>query len=445
MSMGWKSKVVWAEGMLLTQQHFQQQERYWAAHSYIKQRGAICTPWGFTELEFDSAASDQGKLALIKACGIFPDGTTFEMPGTDPLPEPLEIHPTWRDLSICLALPINRPDSLETDAHGTHSLVRFNTQQTLVADSNAQDQRTAPIQTGQLATKLLSRADGLDPYSSLACVHIIERRPDNRLALNTQFIPPILNSTVSSVLKQFLHELAGLLEKRADALASRMTAPGTKAVSDIADFLLLQTANRFEPVIKQLASTPLLHPQDLYNWLLMLAGDLSSFGDTRRTRQFSNYLHDDLTSCFEPLMIDLRKSLSLVLEQSAIQIELLERKFGVRVAILSDTAQRKNAQFVLAVNAQLPSSVLRQKFPTQVKIGPVERIRDLVNMQLPGVAISALSVAPRQIPFHSGWTYFELETRASELWNQLDHSGGLAVHIAGDFPGIELSLWAIRT
>ena len=93
----------------------------------------------------------------------------------------------------------------------------------------------------------------------------------------------------------------------------------------------------------------------------------------------------------------------------------------------------------------MPGEALRSRFPTQVKIGPVERIRDLVNLQLPGVALHPLPVAPRQILFHTGASYFELETRNSDLWRQLEQSGGVAMHIAGEFPGLELAFWAIRS
>jgi type VI secretion system protein ImpJ len=105
---------------------------------------------------------------------------------------------------------------------------------------------------------------------------------------------------------------------------------------------------------------------------------------------------------------------------------------------------QRTASFVLAVNAHMPGDALRARFPTQVKIGPAELIRDLVNRQLPGVVLRPLPVAPRQIPYHSGFTYFELETRGNEIWKQLETSGGLAMHIAGDFPGLALEFWAIR-
>jgi type VI secretion system protein ImpJ len=187
-----------------------------------------------------------------------------------------------------------------------------------------------------------------------------------------------------------------------------------------------------------------LHPKDLYFHAAALAGELSTFRERRRPAPLPPYQHDDPARCFRPLMDDLRQSLSMVMEQTAIPIELQDRKHGIRVAIVPDVELQRSAQFVLAVASQLPGDALRARFPTQVKIGTVERIRDLVNLQLPGVALRPLPVAPRQIPYHAGYTYFELETRGDPMWKQLESSGGLALHIAGDFPGLELEFWAVR-
>jgi type VI secretion system protein ImpJ len=78
-----------------------------------------------------------------------------------------------------------------------------------------------------------------------------------------------------------------------------------------------------------------------------------------------------------------------------------------------------------------------------LKLGPVEKIRDLVNLALPGVPVQPMPVAPRQIPFHAGFVYFELD-QSNELWGQLKSSGGIAMHLAGDFPGLAMEFWAIR-
>jgi type VI secretion system protein ImpJ len=91
----------------------------------------------------------------------------------------------------------------------------------------------------------------------------------------------------------------------------------------------------------------------------------------------------------------------------------------------------------------MPGEALRTRFPTQVKIAPAEKLRDLVNLALPGIGLRAMPVAPRQIPFHAGFSYFELD-RGGELWKELEQTGNLAMYIAGEFPALELEFWAIR-
>jgi type VI secretion system protein ImpJ len=142
-------------------------------------------------------------------------------------------------------------------------------------------------------------------------------------------------------------------------------------------------------------------------------------------------------------MASLRTSLSMVIEQNAIAIPLQEHKYGIRVAALADRTLLDTASFVLAANADMASDWLRRAFPTQVKIGPVEKIRQLVNLQLPGIVIRPLSVAPRQIPYHAGFTYFELD-RTGELWKELKTSGGFAFFVGAEFPGLKHEFWAIK-
>jgi type VI secretion system protein ImpJ len=103
----------------------------------------------------------------------------------------------------------------------------------------------------------------------------------------------------------------------------------------------------------------------------------------------------------------------------------------------------RSSTFVLVVQAQMPPEGLRGAFPAQVKIGSIEKIRDLVNLQLPGIGLRALPVAPRQLPFYAGHTYFELDS-GSEYFQHLHQSAGFAMHVAGEFPGLHMQFWAIR-
>jgi type VI secretion system protein ImpJ len=443
--MSWRKKVVWSEGMLLQPQHLQQSERHGDHARHVLLRTTTPYAWGFAEIEIDQAALTLGKLALVRAVGVFADGTVFDMPAVDPLPDAVTIPPDMREEAIVLALPLRRAGAREADVDEFEDLVRHKVVEVEVPDSNTAGERTALLQLGHLHTRLMRASESNDAWTTLNVSRVVERRADNQVLLERGYVPPLLDVAASGVLKAYVDELLGLLRQRGDALAGRMTQTGSGGVSEIADFLMLQTVNRNEPVLAHLARTSLLPPEHFYEVALALSGDLAIFRETRRGTRFGPYIHDDLSASFQPLMDDLRRSLSMVLEQSAIRIELHDRKHGVRVAVISDVELQRNATFVLAVTSSMPGEALRSRFPTQVKIGPVERIRDLVNLQLPGVSLQPLPVAPRQIPFHTGASYFELETRNSDLWRQLEQSGGVAMHIAGEFPGLELAFWAIRS
>lgn len=443
--MSWRTKVVWSEGMLLQPQHLQQAERHADHARHVLLRGTTPCAWGFSELEIDAAALSLGKLALVRAVGVFGDGTVFDMPAVDPLPEPIDIPANMRDEAVVLALPVRRAGAREADAEGYEELVRHRVLEAEVPDSNTTGERTAMLQLGALHTRLLRAGEATDAWTTLNVARVVERRVDNQVQLHRGLVPPLLDVAGHAVVRGWVDELLGLLRQRAEALAGRMTQGGTGGVAEIADFLLLQTVNRYEPLFAHFTRCATLHPLHFYEEALQLAGDLGTFRDARRSARFGPYVHDDLEATFRPVMDDLRRSLSMVLEQSAIRIELHDRKHGVRVALIPDVDLQRNATFVLAVQSQMAAEALRARFPTQVKIGPVERIRDLVNLQLPGVTLTPMPVAPRQIPFHTGANYFELETRNSELWRQLEQSGGMAMHIAGDFPGLDLAFWAIRS
>jgi type VI secretion system protein ImpJ len=444
--MSWNSKVVWSEGLFLQPQHFQQHDRYF--ERLIDGRAAPLAgySWGFCRMELNRAGVTLGKVQLTAARGIFPDGTPFDFPGEDRPPLPLDIDANIRDEPIVLALPVRRPGMDETETTDTqeNTLARFFVEEHEIVDSNANSNNSTSVQIGQLRLRLMRKRDVTDAYTTLDVAQVAERRADNQLILQNDFIPPVLCVGSNIILSGYVTELQGLLHQRGETLAARVAQPGRGGVAEVADFLMLQTVNRYEPVFAHFLVKSLLHPERLFSTCLGLAGDLATFTSAnRRPLAYPEYQHDALVNCFAPLMADLRRSLSMVLEQSAIPIELQDRKYGVRVAIINDQELLKNAQFILAVNAQVAAETLRTRFPAQVKIGSVERIRDLVNLALPGIPLNSLPVAPRQIPFHAGFSYFELE-RGGEMWKQLERSGGLAMHIAGEFPGLTLEFWAIR-
>lgn len=442
------SRIIWSEGMFLRPQHFQQHDRHLAFRELARSRALIGYDWGLTSLRVDESALAMGKFGLLEASGLLPDGTPFRIPSEEIAPAPIDISADTRDGMVYLCATISRPGLLESDVEApqTSLPLRYTAAEVSVADSNARDSRTAQLTLGQLNLRLqLDGSDIEDAVARIGIARVTERRQDGTVVLDKHYIPPMLKASASPILQGFLRELVGLLAQRGAAIAARMGQPGGRSVSDVTDFLMLKTINEFEPQVRHLEKQSVLHPERLYVFLLSLAGALDSFRDTRRCNDFPAYDHDNLRVCFGAVIEDIRQSLSMVLEQNAIQIPLQDRQYGVRVGVINDANLIRTANFILAVNAQIPQDTLRARFPTQVKIGPVEKIRDLVNFHLPGVTISPMPVAPRALPYRSGFSYFELNAKGNELWAQLQsNNGAVALHVAGDFPGLELEFWAVR-
>ena len=439
------NRILWSEGLFLRPQHFQQQERF--LETYIEERaGSLRTyPWGFRELEIERDLLAVGKLAVRRGSGIFPDGTPFVMPDNDPLPPPLEIGPQLRDEVVHLVVPLRRSAVMLSASEGDESaLARYQARDYEARDILSSSTELADLEVAALNTCLLPASEPSADFACLPLAHVLECRADGNVILDDAFIPTVLKSGAASRLATFLTELQGMLHQRGEALAARAVASGRGGAAEIADFLLLQTMNRYEPVIVHLAAQPYCHPEELYRLLVEIAGDLSTLTTpARRPQRFAGYRHDALRQTFEPVIQALRTALNVVLESNAISIPLTQKKYGVSVALVADQALFDTALFVIAARAELAAEDLRTRLPLQVKIGASDKIHDLVNLQLPGVPLRPMAVAPRQIPYHAGSVYFELD-RASDLWRGMKKSGVIALHQAGELPGLALELWAIR-
>lgn len=443
--MSWNNRVVWSEGMFIGTQHFQQHDRYLESLIDARSRPLSAAGWGFSELHIDQGLLAQGKLAIVSARGLLPDGTPFAIGQDDVAPEPLDIDDQLRDSVLYLALPLRRQGARDTVDEGeAPGGARYLSQVREVRDDNAPFESRVPVAVGGRALRLLSARDGLHDYAALGVVRVKEKRADRAVVLDDSYIPPVLDVAASKPLSAFRNELLGLLHQRGEALAGRVVASSAGGASEIADFMLLQLVNRAEPLVAHLGQLSPLHPERFYSELVSLAGEFATFSNhDRRPAEFPPYQHDDLVLSFTPVMQALREALSMLIDSKAVPIPLVEKAYGIHVGMLADRTLLESASFILVVRADMPAETLRGRFGQQSKIGSVEHIRDLVNLQLPGIGLLPLPVAPRQIPFHAGSTYYELD-RGSEHWKQLVHSGGFAFHVAGEFPGLSLAFWAIR-
>ena len=439
-----RNRVVWSEGLFLRPQHFQQQARYLERYVEGRARELRSHSWGFTELEIERDLLAIGKLGLRRATGVFPDGTPFCMPDDDPLPPPLELTTQVRDQRVFLAVALRKEGAREARREQLDGLERFHVQDFEARDITSDSSAAATLEVATLRTRLLLAAETREDFACIPLTHVQECRADRTVVLDERFIPTVLNAHQSARLATFLTELQGLLHQRGEALAARAVASGRGGAAEIADFLMLQVVNRYEPVVSHHVANRFVHPEEFYRLCLEIAGDLATLtSNTRRPAKVAPYQHEDLRASYDPLVAALRAALSVVLEQNAVSIALEKKRFNISVGVVNDKTLFESAAFVLAARADVQTEALRRGFPAQTTIATVESIAKLVNDHLPGVPLQPLAVVPRQIPFHAGFVYFELD-RNDARFRDLKSGGGIAIHVPETFPGLAMELWAIR-
>jgi type VI secretion system protein ImpJ len=323
-------------------------------------------------------------------------------------------------------------------------LARFLISECEVKDNNSGADGRVPLQIGKLKTRLLLEREERSGFTCLGLGRVREMSANKTVELDSDYIPPNMNSGAMPNLGAFMRELNGILSGRAEMLAADLVKPSHSTVPEITDFMILQMINRYQPVVNHLSTMEGLHPEDFYRVAIQIAGEISTFfREGKRPVVFPKYNHDDLQGTFIPVMEDLRDLLARDRMRRAIRIPLSKPKAGVYGARLPDINLLDTAVFILAARAQVSSEMLRTSFPPQVKIGPVEEIQQLVASHLRGIPIEPLPVAPKEIPYHADFTYFRLN-RFCDHWKKMKTSGGFAIWIGGAFPDLDLEFWAIK-
>ncbi|CAN1523433.1 COG3522 Predicted component of the type VI protein secretion system [Rhabdaerophilaceae bacterium] len=436
-------KPVWSEGMLIRPQHFQQFDR-WIEHSF-SERAALQKSfgWGVGAIEFSTELLPLGRLSISRLKAVMPDGTMLDMPAQVQAPAPRSLPSALKNTIVKLALPVRAMDGAELS--GEDGIRRYTASEQSVRDTTAPDRASLALRVKSLTPRLILDGEPNDDCVTIALARVREVDASGGIQLDAEYVPPCLDIHASPRLVQIINDVRSLLKMRGDALASGLdlSRSGSDAATAL-DMMVLSVINSREPIFDHLASLGGQHPERVYLAMCELAGALMTFSPARRReREFPAYNHLDLNASLMPILDAIRQQLAVVIERNTLALPLQDRGYGVRTAMIADRTIFQDCQFVLVAFAAMPAETLRATFPTTVKIGSVEQIRELVNLQLPGIPLQPLPVAPRALPFIQNAVYFELDQR-HELWRSLVRSAAFAFHVSGELPDLSLEFWAIR-
>lgn len=434
------SRPLWFEGQLVRPQNFQQGQRW--IEALLEQRigGVLPDAWGLHTLRLDGALLGLGQIALEACRAILPDGSVFDTTAGDEPPPPLAIPSGTAGRVVCLALPARLADGPELGDGRRYRLAQQNLRDATAGDNVAE----IPVGLPNLRLVLAGEQPD-DGVIAMPLLRVLRTEAAGAVAIDPDFIPPALRLGAHPRLVALAREIEGMLAGRGSLLAVR--ADPARAVSDLAgmlDFALLTVINGHEPLFHALADDPDASPVLLHRHATQLAGALSTYGrTTRRPPPLPPWRHRDPGPPLLELARLIREMLAGLAVDSAIALPLRVRAPGVWISPIEDRGLLGHAQFVLAVRGPADTERLRTAFPAQAKLGPAERIVDLVKLQLPGIPLRPLPVAPREIPFRGDTVYFGLD-RASPLWREMEVSPAFVIHTGTEIPGLALEFWAIR-
>jgi type VI secretion system protein ImpJ len=439
-----KNRVAWHEGMFLRPQHFQAQDRFIEAQIRARVDASGPWPWGLTSLDIDEDLATLGKFGVVRASGIMPDGTPFSIPDDLPPPEPLDVPGDVRDALVSLTLPAQQVGAvLFREAEASSLDARYLVDETEVADAFSDDRTTEPIGFGRPNLRFGITRDQTYGRVTLGLARVREVQ-NKRLMFDDRYIPPTLDIAAGGRLQGGLVDIVGRAEQRAEELAIRAVEATDGGSETFASFLLLQALNRWIPVLRHIEHLPTIHPERLYETLIGMAGEIATLiRPERKPPPLPRYDHENPQSCFEPVFDLLQSMLSAMFDRSAVQLPLEQAGPGAYVSKIVDHSLYQTGYFYLAVTAVAPVEEIRSLFPSVAKIGPIQKMRQIVDSALPGVPLRHTPTPPPQIRVLPGFVYFELDRGVAD-WRDFATAPALGLHVAGDWPQLRLELWCVK-
>lgn len=440
--MSWYSKVVWSEGLFLRPHHLQQNDRYLENLLENRVRHVTPYPWGFSVLEIDRDLAQQSRIGLRRAVGVMPDGTPFAMPDNSPLPPAIEVPENAAGQLAWLSLPLAASNTREVEDSPNGSASRFYPATEMLIDSTASLRVEEEIDIAHPRFGLELRKTGKPGFVGLALGRILEVR-DRAILFDEKFAPPVLLCSAHPVVDGWMDRVIGWIDNKLEELARYAADPTAGGGLQSADYFILQLLNRHIPVLKHMRGSRFVHPERLFVTLLAIAGELATFTTAeRRARDYPAYDHDDLEGCFTPVVRDIQDFLSAQLGRRAIRLEIVERAPNAFMSTIRDRALMRNATLILEVAARRPLTEIQSQFPHLFKVGPNTKMNEIVHAHLPGINLVHLPTPPPQIRALTDHVYFYLD-RTSPLWPEFSTASSIGMHFSGDWPDLEMELWAV--
>jgi type VI secretion system protein ImpJ len=441
------SRVVWWEGMHLGPHQFQAQSRYFEDSI----RFCVSMLWshavGFATYALDTEALKNGTVSLLHASGILPDGLAFNMPDSDPLPEPRNFAklfpPTRYTLTVLLAITARRQDgrNCALEQEEGNDGVRFIRQTTTIADeTTGHDEKSVGL--GRKNFRLVLDSELTEDTVRLPIARIM-RSGSGDFIPDPEFIPPCIHVGASERLMDLTGRLIEIMEEKSSSLARSGAGDGFSfSTGDIASFWFRHTVNASLAPLKHHYLSKRGHPEELFLEMSRLAGGLCTFALDSHPRMLPAYDHNNPDVCFAAMDKQIRDHLELVIPTNCVQIEITKTADYLYAGAITDERCVGRATWLLGVRSDIGEVDLITKAPQLIKICSEKFVTELVRRALPGLSLRHVSSPPPAVAPRAETQYF-LINRSGPFWENIVQTRRVGIYIPGDIPNPAIDLLAV--
>jgi len=445
-------KPIWTEGLFMTPQHLQQCDTYHESLLHARVHALLPFDWGITDVQFDERSLASGQLKIIKAHGVFAEGTPFLIGehGEDEVEaRPIEgAFPAALDaLDVFLAIPNIRDNQANTalDPAKAGPAIRFVAQQVSLPDLNTGRSEQA-INWARNNIRVLFGTEPRDAYHTVRIAQL-ERDKTGSIVLKDSFVPSLLrigaSKWIMSNLRRVLSAMVGKQKALAEGRRMRSAASVDFQASDASKFWMLHTMNSFIPTVSHLVDHGAVHPEELYLLLGAIIGELCTFspdGDPADLPKF-NYL--ELGDVLKPMFDRCIQMISAVLAEQFIIIALEKRDDGMYLGRFEDPSIPRKYEFFLECQGA-DEATLREKLPKLLKVASWTQVGYILNAAIPGVKTEVEYRPPGAIPVKPGLVYLRV-TMEGDYWNDVLSSGTIAIYQPIDPQKLGIRLIGVKT
>ena len=446
-----RGPIHWHQGLFLQPQHFQLLSQQLPAMLVPLLARMSPNFWGVAAGGVNPSALEAQRLDLLETSLLLPNSAIFlSCPGnaicTPRIITP-DLVPADGSCTVYIGIRVTNPDQsnvtlADTPAEMAGAPTRFaapvepENVADLYGDGPAAQVRSLSYVLNFVFEHELEHAGDLElmPLARLV-------QDDGIIKLDSDYVPPCLSLSVSSVLSDLIRDLRDRILGKFTQLEGYKNLSSREVIS--ADFTMLlmalRTLSRSAARLEQITESSCQSPWDAFGVLRELAAELSVFSvDASATgthwqdkRVIPVYAHDNLGQCFSSVhsvIVSLLENISAA-PRYVLRFTFEESSWNVSLPPeLAQGSPDDYGGFWLVLHSETvdPESMRQQVFQS-LKIAPSTSMSSLLVRALPGLVLIPSDGPPAGLPRRSGASYFQLTVDESQ-WEEIAKSDSLSMH-----------------